>query len=730
MIKQSYGDGSYVSFTYDDKKQLRKKEAYRSAGHPEAVTTYEYDRKGNLLCMIDSKVSETGAAVPYLYTCYSYDKYSRVIAYGEFIQETVPTEEEKNASMIRYEYDAEDNLQQVIYPSGIGCSVESLIYHYNDMRTRLQSIGMVVSGQERCLREYSYDSLGQVTKMRTYTDASGAAAYTDLCYTYDNFGRIQKMSYKDVDGVEKESHTYAYDKNHNILSELEKNVYAKDVAQQLNRNRDYTYDAFGQLVKSVETNYNDSNKTSVIRYTYDKAGNRLKKEESGAVTSYTYNGVNQLVSSNTVKGDKTTAEVTYLYDAKGNQTAENDSVGETSKESSYSVAGYLTGQTIKRDGSTVLIQENLYNGDGERISRTENGDTTKYIHDDAGLLYTLNGQNELQSFNLYGESGAVISTVRKEDGKDNFYFYNKDIKGSTTSLLDDADSSAGIYSYSDFGETSEIQEATITNEICYTGAVYDENTGLYYLSARYYNPATGRFISQDTYRGESAAPESWQMYAYCVNNPIAYVDPSGHFVETIVDIASIGVSTYELVTDPSWINLGYLAWDVGAVIVPFAPGSYTVKSVKTVTKTVKRGKRLKKLTKTKKLKYIRYASKASEFRNASKLTIGPYTQLRAFVKLSHPKETIEAHHILEQRIITSETMKGLNKNRALSVPMTQALHRRVTADLRKKIPYGTDYTKLKKSKVQEAIRYAYRDMPALRKYALKYLNSVWTRKEH
>ena len=78
-------------------------------------------------------------------------------------------------------------------------------------------------------------------------------------------------------------------------------------------------------------------------------------------------------------------------------------------------------------------------------------------------------------------SGAVISTVRKEDGKDKLYFYNKDIKDSTTSLLDDAGTSAGIFSYSDFGETSEVKEVSISNEICYTGAVYDESTGLYYL---------------------------------------------------------------------------------------------------------------------------------------------------------------------------------------------------------------------------------------------------------
>lgn len=65
-------------------------------------------------------------------------------------------------------------------------------------------------------------------------------------------------------------------------------------------------------------------------------------------------------------------------------------------------------------------------------------------------------------------------------------------------------------------------------ELCYTGGVYDENTGLYYLNVRYYNPETGRFISRDTYEGTSEEPNSLHLYLYCANDPVNYVDPSGH----------------------------------------------------------------------------------------------------------------------------------------------------------------------------------------------------------
>ena len=61
------------------------------------------------------------------------------------------------------------------------------------------------------------------------------------------------------------------------------------------------------------------------------------------------------------------------------------------------------------------------------------------------------------------------------------------------------------------------------NRIRYTGQQYDEFTEQYYLRARYYNPVLGRFMQEDTYRGDGL-----NLYAYCANNPVIYYDPSGH----------------------------------------------------------------------------------------------------------------------------------------------------------------------------------------------------------
>ncbi len=60
------------------------------------------------------------------------------------------------------------------------------------------------------------------------------------------------------------------------------------------------------------------------------------------------------------------------------------------------------------------------------------------------------------------------------------------------------------------------------------GEYYDVETGTYYLRARYYNPYIGRFITEDSYRGQANDPLSLNLYTYAQNNPVYYTDPSGH----------------------------------------------------------------------------------------------------------------------------------------------------------------------------------------------------------
>ena len=98
---------------------------------------------------------------------------------------------------------------------------------------------------------------------------------------------------------------------------------------------------------------------------------------------------------------------------------------------------------------------------------------------------------------------------------------------------------------------------------CYTGQVYDQSTGLYYYNARFYNPEDGRFLTQDTYRGEKSKTETWHLYTYCANNPVNYVDPTGHFVWVLPGLV-IGGAVTIVVKVAAVIVIGGITYTIAA----------------------------------------------------------------------------------------------------------------------------------------------------------------------
>ena len=117
--------------------------------------------------------------------------------------------------------------------------------------------------------------------------------------------------------------------------------------------------------------------------------------------------------------------------------------------------------------------------------------------------------------------GIGLSYVQTlDDGM--YHACYQDEQGSTAFITGDGGAVENSYVYDAFGNVLERKEE-IRNDILYRGQKYDQEAGQYYLRARYYNPVIGRFIQEDTYRGDGL-----NLYAYCGNNPVMYYDPSGH----------------------------------------------------------------------------------------------------------------------------------------------------------------------------------------------------------
>ncbi len=431
---------------------------------------------------------------------------------------------------------------------------------------------------------------------------AGESTCITKTYSYDNLDRVTSMVYKKGSEV-LESYTYKYDKNSQLTEKTEVNNTPKTEHDRTNVTKAYTYNALGQLTETEVTDHKDGDKKETISYEYDKAGNRTRKGKGSTKTTYTYNGLDQLLTAVTERDGEQERTVSYEYDVNGNQVKESDSKSQATTVNEYDAenrlskavitmpepeplpgdaakpeSGAATGQTSEptsgqepeagadttESGNRVktITQENLYNGDGQRIRKSEGAKETYYFYQDGVVSYTVEGKKETKAVqNLLGLEGNVILAERAveisgetvsegaasggtasegeaEDGTASegtknsgfgYYLYNKDVQGSTTSILNESGAGELSYEYDDFGETEVNGNSVFQNEICYTGGIYDEATGLYYLNARYYDPENGRFLTEDTYRGELKEPDTLHLYVYCKNNPINYVDPSGHW---------------------------------------------------------------------------------------------------------------------------------------------------------------------------------------------------------
>ncbi len=621
--EERYSDGSYIAYEYDEYNNIKKSTTYKK-DEADKITEYEYDKEYKITRKIDSKANGN---IPYRYTIYAYDVYGRQIGISEINSADEPSPEQIKESMVKYTYDLDDNITRIEYPNNTQDELKGITFKYNKDKWITEINGILKGNTATKIRAYEYYSDGKIKNMQDfYGFLKGKSEYIQRDYEYDVYDRVVSMKYWKSKNPDKilEQYEYTYDKNSNILSTHTRLMYENNKqGNGLSRDelRTYKYDTLDRLIETnIKNNLTYTEKN--ICYEYDKVGNRIKETETESnivtdvknetsakndgvntsvaatekrtvSTTYTYNDLDQLVKAVEISANQsyTTA---YEYDKKGNQTKVIDEKNNTITENAYDVESQLTGVAITKNGKVTTVQENEYNGDGQRISKTDNGIKTYYFYEGSTLLYTTDENGNKTSQNIIGLENNTISSIRYNDGQ-RAYFYSKDIQGSTSVITDDEGDYIESYEYTDLGETKKYGNTDFYNEICYTSGVYDETTGLYYLNARYYDPKDGVFLSQDTYRGDEKAYGSWNLYAYCAGNPIKYVDPSGHWVDTVVDIGGLTYDTYSFIKDPKLENAAFVVVDLVCTVVPmFTCGGSSKFVVKrgfsTISKAVKKAK--------------------------------------------------------------------------------------------------------------------------------------------
>jgi len=242
---------------------------------------------------------------------------------------------------------------------------------------------------------------------------------------------------------------------------------------------------------------------TTVTYTYDPMGNRLSMATTAGNTSstitYSYDAGDRLLSA---------GGTTYTYDNNGNRIEKNGPAGTTTY--GYDAAGRLAGVALP--GSTSLTF--AYDGDGNRLGKAvTSGNTTestRYVWDVNGGLPQVLIETDGQGTALFLYGLQRISTTDLF-GRQIYYHY--DGLGSVRGLSDGSGTTVTTYSYDAFGEPDLIT-GQVDNEFLFTGEQMDPETGLIYLRARYYDPETGRFISNDPFTGFDTVPKSLNRYAY------------------------------------------------------------------------------------------------------------------------------------------------------------------------------------------------------------------------
>ena len=294
---------------------------------------------------------------------------------------------------------------------------------------------------------------------------------------------------------------YGYDDNGNIASATLNGKWTG-----------YTYDALGQLIQVNDHSDTRSGENGTTwKYTYDLGGNILKKER------FVYNDTTNPLETVTYEyGD---ANWRDKLTAVNGSTIRYDAIGNPLNDGTWTYT-WQNGRQLQKMQKAGVTAEFVYNADGLRVQKTVNGVATKYTLHGKNVVHMTSGADELHFFYDAQNRPAVVVY------NGTAYAYVKSLQGDIVAILDENGNTVVSYGYDAWGAplwcTGELAETLgKVQPFRYRGYVFDEETGLYYLRSRYYNPGWGRFVNADNMIAEL------NLFTYCKDSPILLYDPNG-----------------------------------------------------------------------------------------------------------------------------------------------------------------------------------------------------------
>jgi RHS repeat-associated protein len=540
-------NGKVTKYDYDDAGNVEKVTLAYGIEGKEETWVYAYDEAGNLKSITDPRLKETKM---------EYDSVGRLkkqilplkmyleASYNDDKKEVTVTDYNKNSIVYKYDnnmrldvkevgaentvdfdYTNEGYVKKVVDKNG------TTSYEYDDLYRLIKR-----TNPDNSTIEYFYDWTGNCTGVKTKGGATSYVydVYNRLSkviandnkttqYLYDAVGNLEYILHQDgyktqyiyddqnrltdVKRIKPDGKTVEYSYHYDLGYAGER----KKVTESNGRIVEYDYDDCYRLKEEKITDPVLGNR--VITYKYDKAGNRLEKNDNGIITVYDPDDNNRIISEGSNK---------YIYDDNGNLKTKVE--GNSTTTYAYDGENRLISVTQTESGTTN-VETYEYDWEGNRISKTTNGVVTKYLVDSNGLaqvIEELDGNDNLLVYYTYGND--LISQTRS--GVTSYFQY--DGLGSTRRLTDEDGNVTDTYVYDAFGNILN-RTGTTENSYMFAGEQYDANSGFYYLRARYMNPAIGNFITMDPYSGSLYDPTSLHKYLYANASPVNFIDPTGYF---------------------------------------------------------------------------------------------------------------------------------------------------------------------------------------------------------
>ena len=572
LLKTTYGNGDWWSFTYDNLDRVTAKDSengqaaeYAYNGQDQLVrltdylsgntTEYTYDLLGRLTGSRTNGVNDVRAE-------YSYDKYNR------WTGQTNITSGGSHAYGVDY---GQDNL-------------------------------VSWSNQGRFSFNYDYDNLNRVTSEYLYVDGLYTRRYTQYTYTPGLFGStsglVSGMYFHSYDN--EESLAYTYDDAGNI-STIKENGVLKAT---------YTYDQFGQLVREDNA---WANKTYI--YSYDAGGNLTMCREApyttGSITEYTGGATYTYATGTETDGSPVWKDLLTSY----NGTAiKYDAIGNPLNWNGISNLAWSNGQRLTALRKGAMTVSYAYDETGLRTKKQVDLKTSLYDRDASGNLVHETRNNGQDHLYYYYDADGSIRSISYNGTR---YAFRKNLQGDVIAILDTNGEVVARYTYDAWGKVLMVTDGNGNintsstfigniNPIRYRGYYYDTETGWYYLNSRYYDPQVRRFINADGIIGANGVFTGYNLFAYCNNSPVRFNDPSGTYINDTSHVShrnpgggygipgglkyEVGFNylDYAIRPAPLYTNVGVSysvnqTDDVSKELLPDDPIMYATQGVKTQT---------------------------------------------------------------------------------------------------------------------------------------------------